>query len=99
MPVCEVSAEELLGGGSVVSFAHPGLVENLRKLKVGTRILNHERDQAICRAYDRGFMQADIARAFDLSSQRVRQILDKHQVPRRSPCIPALLGFTKDDIS
>lgn len=49
------------------------------------------RDLAICRLYDLGYAQADIARAVALSSGRVRQILDRHNVPKRSACIPALV--------
>jgi hypothetical protein len=49
------------------------------------------RDLGICRLYDLGYAQADIARAVALSSGRVRQILDRHNVPKRSACIPALV--------
>jgi hypothetical protein len=52
-----------------------------------------ERDAAICRAYGIGFCQADIARAFSISSTRVGQILKKHEVPPRSPCLPALIWY------
>ena len=48
-------------------------------------------DLAICRLYDLGYAQADVARAVSLSSGRVRQILDRHDVPKRSACIPALV--------
>ncbi|BDW83721.1 hypothetical protein MACH24_31590 [Erythrobacter sp. Dej080120_24] len=49
-----------------------------------------ERDTAICKAYEFGYAQADIARAFGLSSSRVGQILKAHAVSKRSDCIPAL---------
>lgn len=49
------------------------------------------RDLAICRLYDLGYAQADVARAVSLTSGRVRQILDRHDVPKRSACIPALV--------
>lgn len=48
-------------------------------------------DLAICRLYDLGYAQADVARAVSRSSGRVRQILDRHDVPKRSACIPALV--------
>lgn len=49
------------------------------------------RDLAICRLYDLSYAQANIARAVSLSSGRVRQVLDRHDVAKRSPCIPALV--------
>lgn len=49
------------------------------------------RDLAICHLYDLGYARADIARAVSMSSGRVRQVLDRHDVARRSPCIPALV--------
>ncbi|BDW81103.1 hypothetical protein MACH24_05410 [Erythrobacter sp. Dej080120_24] len=49
-----------------------------------------ERDSAICKAYEFGYGQADIARAFGLSSTRVGQILKDHNVPKRTGCIPPL---------
>jgi hypothetical protein len=52
-----------------------------------------ERDAAICRAYEIGFHASDIGRAFSLSGTRIRQILKKHEVPPRSPCIPALVWY------
>lgn len=49
------------------------------------------RDLAICHLYSLGYAQADIARAVSLTSSRVRQVLDRHDIPKRSPCIPALI--------
>lgn len=50
-----------------------------------------DRDAAICRAYEFGYCGADIGRAFGLSGTRVGQILKKHEVRPRSPCILALV--------
>lgn len=50
-----------------------------------------ERDAAICRSYEFGYAQADIATAFGLSPSRIAQILDREGVDRRTPCIPALV--------
>ncbi len=57
-----------------------------------------DRDVAICRAYEFGFTYADVGRAFGLSGQRIRQILDKHSVPPRSTCIPPLVWFDHPSI-
>lgn len=45
------------------------------------------RDDAIGKAYQNGFCNADIARAFGLSPSRISQILMRDNVPKRSPCI------------
>ncbi|WP_181815749.1 RNA polymerase sigma factor sigma-70 region 4 domain-containing protein [Alteripontixanthobacter maritimus] len=50
-----------------------------------------DRDANICRAYEIGYSQADIARAFGLSATRISQILKRDDVPIRSPCIPPLV--------
>lgn len=49
-----------------------------------------ERDAAICRSYEFGYAQADIARAFALSPSRIAQILNREGIDRRTPCIPPL---------
>lgn len=50
-----------------------------------------ERDAAICRSYENGYAQADIARAFKLSETRIGQILDREGIDRRTSCIPPLV--------
>jgi hypothetical protein len=50
-----------------------------------------ERNSAICRAYEFGYCQADIAKAFGLSSTRIGQVLKAHDIPKRSGCIPPLV--------
>lgn len=50
-----------------------------------------DRNAAICRAYDAGYTQADIGRAFGLSTTRIGDILDDAGTPRRSPCLLALI--------
>ncbi len=56
-----------------------------------TTLSKPERDAAICRAYGIGYGNADIGRAFGLSRERIRQILMKHEVSPRSPCLLTLL--------
>lgn len=57
-----------------------------------------ERDRLICRVYEIGFTCADVGRAFGVSGHRIAQILDKHRIPRRNPCIPALVWFDPSGI-
>ena len=56
-------------------------------------LTKEDREQAICRAHMIGFAPVDIGRAFNLTGQRVRQIIKKHDLPPRSPCIPYLVWY------
>lgn len=77
-----VPTKDEKGGSSKPPFLHATIHAMILKMA--------DRDAAIWRAYEFGYCATDIGRAFGLSDTRIRQILKKHDVRPRSPCIPPL---------